>query len=86
MNIIDTEKFNLVKQNIEDRFELCMYLSHTNLTEDRIMFPDHFSEYLIREILHQVLPGNIIISQVVNLPMPLSQTLVIFSDIHEEDN
>ena len=80
MNIIDIEKFSQVKQNIEDRFELCMYLNHTDLTEDRIMFPDHFSEHLIREI-----PSNIIISQVVNLPMPLSQTLVIFSDIKEDN-
>ncbi len=85
MNIIDIEKFSQVKQNIEDRFELCMYLNHTDLTEDRIMFPDHFSEHLIREILQQVLPSNIIISQVVNLPMPLSQTLVIFSDIKEDN-
>lgn len=80
MTIIDLEKFEAFKKDIELKFELCSYLANSDsLDTDRIMVPKHMNDELLESIFGEISPDNIVLSQIVELTQ-MSQRLVIFDE------
>lgn len=84
MTIIDLEKFEAFKKDIELKFELCSYLanSENSFDTDRIMIPKHMTDDIVQDIFEKITSDDVVISQTVELTQ-LSQRLVIFEKISE---